>query len=147
MKYFTRELQDLLQGPPDSPKVINAERLWDQRLKEYEDYFERVSSTLPASVLDFADYNLHDAVVSTVTFDSKLPLLEINLKAWPGAVLTRICFEGVSQYELPDSVRGEWWLYEEISQIDSSLFRLDILFSGCEGFVEAKDVRLEILGD
>jgi hypothetical protein len=62
-------------------------------------------------------HRLHDAKVIAVTVDEANAVLELLLDCSGGFVDAKellLRFSGVSDFTLPESLIGNWWLYEEL---------------------------------
>ncbi|GBG10836.1 hypothetical protein PAT3040_05602 [Paenibacillus agaridevorans] len=114
---------DLLRSSWPSPAFRSLLEGWAQSLEKewraacetYREYYRTIESRLPPEMESLV--RLHDAKVLQVTVTdggSSIDLLLDTGGSMLSASEALLRFNGVTRFDLPDDLVGNWWLYEEL---------------------------------
>lgn len=143
MKYFTRDLYRL-SGRDEFPP-----QLWDALLREYENHRHKVMSRMPPQCRQVARLNLHDAVLSRVSFTGPTTLILTvegsrhildSKKRIQGVHILE--FFGVTDADIAISAVGQEWGYQEVD-FDGERAVLRVLLEEDEFEVRFNRIRIK----
>lgn len=126
MKYFKRGVHERADHPWLPVRLWSAVA-WRRAQRRYEVDLEALRRQIDPATARFLDASLHDGVfIETIIEDTAVVvLLECSHTFGAGAERARIYFRNAHLVQPP--VRGDWWLYEEISRKPDGQYRCEVL--------------------
>lgn len=144
----------IIDGAP-SEKLRNMAKNWLEKFETLtNEKFEKCAadfivaeSKLSKTTKELFVSSFHDATIQAIERNSDQTFtIELNLEnTYHDTDRLTITFVDVSEFKCTAPVKkGSWWLYEEVSMVDTG-FRLNVLFDSplAEFSIVAKDVVIE----
>ncbi|MBH5319970.1 DUF4085 family protein [Paenibacillus sp. GSMTC-2017] len=142
------ELPVIHYPKPETRRIVKAWRdeqneEWNMAARRYGEGFVTYEKKLPPAYKSI--HYLHDSKVLDVQIgeDGNIELLLDSSGSMYGGERVFLLFHNVSDYEIPDDLIGNWWLYEEMywNEEDGSC-SVNVLLSSPRGYLDMNVLKI-----
>ena len=142
MKYFRRKVL--------FPERRDTKVEWDRLFEAYRQHLNAIRAELSEDAWKLARLSFHDAKVKAVAVPDKRKVLikiygtvcDLLEKSRSKPQLITLSFSGVKKAWVPDTIVGDFWLYEEMHLSEIAAFDYQVLLHKDEIRVRADHVEL-----